>query len=180
MRVSRFLALGASLYLVASSGGAPLQPAEVGTPPAPPVAPKKPHQVPSPNGAREDDYYWLRDDTRRSPDVLGYLNAENAYRDAVMAPTRALQQRLYAEITARLKPDDSSVPVHEHGYWYYTRFEPGRDYPLYARRKDAPSAREELMLDGNAMAKGHEFFHVGSAKASPDGKLLAYTEDYVG
>jgi oligopeptidase B len=149
-------------------------------PPVPPIAAKKPYQVPSPNGAREDDYYWLRDDTRQSKEVLDYLNQENKYRDAVMASTQALQHKLYDELVGRLKPDDASVPVHEHGYWYYTRFEPGLDYPLYARRKGAMSAAEELMLDGNAMAKGHGFFRIGSTKVSPDGKLLAYTEDTVG
>src|SRR6266404_4050326 len=123
-------------------------------PPVPPVAAKKPHQVPSPNGAREDDYYWLRDDTRQSTQVLEYLNEENAYRDAAMAHTDALQQKLYAELIGRLKPDDASVPVYEHGYWYYTRFEPGLDYPVYARRRGSLSASEQVMLDGNDMAKG--------------------------
>ena len=148
--------------------------------PLAPVAAKRPHEVSSPNGSREDVYYWLRDDTRRSKEVLDYLNAENRYRDAAMASTQALQQKLYEELIARLKPDDASVPVFEHGYWYYTRFEPGLDYPVYARRKGAMSSAEEVMLDGNAMAKGHEYFRIGSARPSPDGKRLAYTEDTVG
>jgi oligopeptidase B len=146
----------------------------------PPVAAKKPYQVPSPNGERMDPYYWLRDDTRQSPEVLAYLQAENAYRDAVMAPTRDLQDKLYAELVGRIKPDDSSVPVLEHGYWYYTRFEPGKDYPLYVRRKGTMSAAEEVLLDGNAMSAGHEYFQIGSAQASRDGRLLAFTEDDVG
>ena len=146
----------------------------------PPVAAKKPYQVPSPYGARADDYYWLRDDTRKSAEVLDYLNQENAYRDVVMAPTAALQQRLFDELVARLKPDESSVPVFEHGYWYYARFEPGLDYPVYARRKGSLTAPEQVMLDANAMAKGHEYFHIGGASVSPDGKLLAYAEDDVG
>jgi oligopeptidase B len=148
--------------------------------PVPPVAAKQPYQVPSPNGARRDDYYWLRDDTRKSAEVLGYLNQENAYRDAVMAPTDALQQKLYDELVGRIKPDDSTVPVHEHGYWYYTRFEPGLDYPVYCRRKGSIAAPEQVMLDGNQMAKSHEFFQIGATHSSPDGKLLAYTEDDVG
>ena len=150
------------------------------TAPVPPVAAKKPYQVPSPFGAREDDYYWLRDDSRQSAEVLNYLDSENAYRDAAMASTNALQQQLYNEIIGRLKPDDASVPVYEHGYWYYSRFEPGMDYPIYARRKGSMSAPEQVMLDGNVMAKGHEYFRIGATAASPDGKLLAYTEDYVG
>ena len=72
------------------------------------------------------------------------------------------------------------MPVLEHGYWYYTRYVPGQDYPVYARRKGSMDAPEEVMLDGNAMAHGHEFFQIGSADVSPDGKLLAYAEDTVG
>jgi len=136
--------------------------------------------VASPYGTRMDDYYWLRDDTRQSGDVLNYLTAENAYRDAMLAPTRALQERLYGELTGRIKPDDASVPVYEHGYWYYTRFVPGQDYPIYARRKGELSAAEEIMLDGNALAAGHEYFQIGAAEVSRDGRLLAYTEDDVG
>jgi oligopeptidase B len=148
--------------------------------PAPPIAAKKPYAVPSPNGARIDDYYWMRDDTRQSRDVLNYLEAENAYRDAMLAPTRTLQQRLYDELIGRIKPDDASVPVYEHGYWYYTRFVPGQDYPIYARRKAELRAAEEIMLDGNALAVGHEYFQIGAAEVSRDGRLLAYTEDDVG
>jgi len=131
--------------------------------PLAPIAAKKPYAVPSPNGARVDNYYWLRDDTRQSQEVLDYLHAENTYRDAVMAPTQPLQQQLYDELIGRIKPDDASVPVYEHGYWYYTRFVPGQDYPIYARRKGTLSAAEEIMLDGNAMAVGHDYFQIGSA-----------------
>jgi oligopeptidase B len=148
--------------------------------PVPPIAAKRPYAVASPYGTRMDDYYWLRDDTRQSGDVLNYLTAENAYRDAMLAPTRALQERLYGELTGRIKPDDASVPVYEHGYWYYTRFVPGQDYPIYARRKGELSAAEEIMLDGNALAAGHEYFQIGAAEVSRDGRLLAYTEDDVG
>ena len=149
-------------------------------PPAPPVAARKPYQVTSPHGTRQDDYYWLRDDTRQSPEVLDYLRQENAYRDAMMAPAQALQQRLYEELIGRLQPDDASVPVHEHGYWYYSRFEPNLDYPLYARRKGSMSAPEEVMLDGNEMAKGHGYFKIGALSVSPNGRLLAYAEDDLG
>jgi oligopeptidase B len=148
--------------------------------PSAPVAAKKPHTVTSPNGDRTDDYYWLRDDTRQSQEMLDYLQAENSYRDAVMEPTRALQQKLYDEMVGRIKPDDASVPVYERGYWYYTRFVPGQDYPIYARRKGELTAPEEIMLDGNAMAIGREYFQIGAAEVSRDGRLLAYTEDDVG
>jgi oligopeptidase B len=148
--------------------------------PVAPSAAKKPYAVPSPNGARTDDYYWLRDDTRQSSEMLNYLHAENVYRDAMMAPTQVLQQKLYDELIGRIKPDDVSVPVYEHGYWYYTRFVAGQDYWIYARRKGELTAAEEIMLDGNAMAVGHEYFQIGAAEVSRDGRLLAYTEDDVG
>jgi oligopeptidase B len=148
--------------------------------PVPPVAERRPFVVVSPNGNRSDDYYWLRDDTRKSPDVLGYLAAENAYRDAYMAPSGKLTQKLYQELVARLKPDDASVPVLDRGYFYYSRFVPGLDYAVYARRKGSVTAQEEVLLDGNAMAQGHTFFQIGDSEVSPDGALLAYTEDDVG
>jgi oligopeptidase B len=148
--------------------------------PVPPVAERRPFDVVSPNGNRRDDYYWLRDDTRKSKDVLGYLQAENAYRDAYMAPSAALTQMLYDELVARLKPDDSSVPTLDRGYLYYSRFVAGHDYAVYARRKGAMTAPEEVLLDGNAMAQGHSFFQIGDFEVSRDGTFLAYTEDDVG
>src|SRR5580698_9169050 len=148
--------------------------------PAPPVAERRPFDVVSPNGNRRDDYYWLRDDTRKSKEVLSYLEAENVYRDAYMAPSAQLTQKLFDELVARQKPDDASVPVLDHGYFYYSRFVPGLDYAVYARRKGAMRAPEEVLLDGNAMAQGHSFFQIGDTEVSPDGTLLGYTEDDVG
>ena len=104
----------------------------------------------APHGARRDDYYWLRDDTRKSADVLEYLRQENAYRDALMAPTASLQQALYEELVAREPAEDSSVPVFEHGYWYFRRFVAGQDYPIHARRKGSMKAPEEILLDGSS------------------------------
>src|ERR1700744_5570923 len=91
----------------------------------PPLAAKKPFEVPSPNGARADPYYWLRDDTRKNPEMLAYLKAENAYADTALAPTKPLQDKLYGEIVGRVKQDDSSVPYLKHGWWYYTRYDTG-------------------------------------------------------
>ena len=91
--------------------------------PQPPDAAKKPHSVVAPHGAkREDEYYWLRDDARKNPEMLDYLTAENAYTDTVMKPLAPLQEALYTEIVGRIKQDDSSVPYRERGWWYYTRF----------------------------------------------------------
>ena len=184
MRIARLatLLLLASACLSACST-APLPapaPAPVAATAGPPIAARKPFPVESPNGTRSDEYYWLRDDTRQSKEVLDYLNAENAWRDAAMAHTEALQKTLYEELAGRLDPNESSVPVYDGGYWYYTRFEPGKDYPVYARRKGTLDATEQVMLDGNQMAPGHKFFQIGSTRVSPDGRLLAWTEDTVG
>jgi oligopeptidase B len=146
----------------------------------PPVAAKKPFQVTSPNGAREDDYYWLRDDTRKNPEMLADLKAENAYADTVLAPTKPLQDRLYKEVVGRIKQDDSSVPYRRRGYYYYSRFETGADYPVIARRKGAMSAPEEVLLDQPKLAGGKGFFAVGDSVVSPDNRLLAWAEDTVG
>ena len=135
----------------------------------PPDAARKPHEVKAPFGAtRNDDYYWLRDDSREDKAMLAYLNAENAYTDAVLAPTKPLQEKLYGEIVGRIKQDDASVPYRERGYWYYTRFETGKDYPIKARRKGSMDAPEEILLDVNAMAEGKGYFNVGDAQVSQD------------
>lgn len=150
----------------------------------PPIAAKHPFAIRSPQGTRNDDYYWLRDDTRKSVAVLDYLRAENAYRDAMLAHTAPLQEKLYAELTGRLQPDESSVPMFDHGWWYYARFVPGADYAIYARRpntaQNTPAATEQVMLDEPAMAQGHEYFAIGATLPSPDGHWLAYCEDTIG
>ena len=149
--------------------------------PTPPVAAQRPHEVKAPHGAvRNDEYYWLRDDKRENPEMLAYLNAENAYADAMLAPLAPLKQRLYDEIVGRIQQDDSSVPYLEDGYWYYTRFESGKDYAITARRKGTMEAPEEILLDQNAMAEGKDYFQVGGWEVSPDGSKLAWAEDLNG
>jgi len=125
-------------------------------------------------------YYWLRDDTRLDPRVLGYLNAENAYTDAQLKPLQGLQEKLYEEIVARIPQDDVSVPYRKRGYWYVTRLKAGSEYPIYARRRDAADAPEEVLLDVNQLAQGHDYFNVGTYVPSHDNRLLAYAEDSVG
>jgi oligopeptidase B len=171
--------LASSIGIVAACASSAPQPdAPAGV--APPVAEQKPHEVASPNGSRPDPYYWLRDDTRQSPEVLAHLNAENAYKDAVLAPTRPLQEKLYQEIVGRIKQDDSTPPMLHRGYWYYKRYEAGGEYPLYCRRKGTMDAPEEVLLDGNALAQGRGFFQIGSYDVSTSNELIAYTEDTVG
>jgi len=148
--------------------------------PGAPVAPVRPHTVRSPHGDRVDEYYWLRDDTRRDPDVLGYLQAEKAYTKAMLAHAEPLENRLYDEILARIKQDDASVPWRHRGYWYYSRYETGREYPIHARKADAQDASEEIMLDVNALAAGFEYFQVAALDVAPDNRMLAYAEDSVG
>ncbi|RDZ27600.1 S9 family peptidase [Lysobacter silvisoli] len=159
----------------------------------PPHPAKKPHTVKAPFGAqRQDEYYWLRDDKRENPEMLAYLKAENAYVDAQMAALKPLEDKVYNEIVARIKQDDSSVPYRERGYWYYGRFEAGKDYLVYGRRKDgagvdavsiqqangaADFAGEQVLLDVNALAAGKDYYSVGDWEVSPDNNLLAYADD---
>jgi oligopeptidase B len=182
-RPASFLAAACALLLAACAGDAPARPepeSMTKSAPVPPIAAVRPHVVASPHGSRNDEYYWLRDDTRSDPAVLGYLEAENAYKAAMTAHTKALEDRVYGEIVGRIQQDDSTVPYRLRGYWYYTRYETGEEYPVYARKAGTLDAPEQLMLDVNAMAVGHGFFQVGGATVSPDNRLLAWAEDSVG
>jgi oligopeptidase B len=143
----------------------------------PPSADIRPYTVVSPHGDRVDHYYWLRDDDREDPDVLAYLAAENVYKTAQLAPVKELETRLYDEIVGRIAKDDSTVPARHRGYWYYERYEGDGEYPIIARRRDADGAPEEIMLDVNALARGHDYYDVGDYDVSPDNRLLAYAED---
>jgi oligopeptidase B len=146
----------------------------------PPLAPMRPHLVASPHGDRADPYYWLRDDDRTNPEVLAYLAAENAYQVECMRAVKPFENALYEEIISRLKQDDSSVPYRLHGYWYHTRFEPGKEHPVFARRKGSLEAPEEILLDANVLATGHDYYQIGSLEVSPDSAWLAFCEDTVG
>ena len=159
----------------------------------PPDVEQRPHVVKAPHGAeRNDEYYWLRDDKREDKAMLAYLNAENVYADAVMAPLKASEDALYAEYIARIKQDDSSVPYRERGYWYYSRFETGKDYPVHARRADAEGldalsiqkrnegadfATGQVLRDVNALPAGKDYYNVGNYAVSQDNRLLAYADD---
>ncbi len=186
MAIARFGLLTLTALLTACSTNMKQTPAAVTVPPtapetaSPPVAAKKPYPVTSPNGTREDEYYWLRDDKRENPEMLAYVRAENDYADRMLAHTKALEARVYSEIIGRLKQDDSTVPYLMNGYWYYRRYETGKEYPIYARRKGSKDAAEEILLNLNEMAKGHDFFDVGEIAISPDSALIAWAEDTVG
>ena len=159
----------------------------------PPDAPRRAHTVKAPHGAeRGDEYYWLRDDKRENPDVLAYLQAENAYADQVMAPLKPVEDRLYEEIVGRIKQDDSSIPARERGWWYYARYEAGKDYPIHARRPDGPGvdalsiqranergdfSGEQVLLDVNALAEGKDYYAIGAYEISPDNTIMAWADD---
>jgi len=152
--------------------------ADTGTLPKPPVAKKVPH-VSEVNGRKMvDDYYWLRD--KPNPEVRAYLEAENAYTDAVMKPTEAFQKKLYGEMLGRIKETDVEVPYKEGDYFYYVRTEAGKQYPIRCRRKASMEAPEEVLLDVNELAKGQAFITVAAFAVSPDGNQLAYSYDNTG
>jgi len=145
--------------------------------PRPPMADKIPKELTIHGQTRVDEYYWLNE--RQNPKVLDYLKAENAYADALMKHTEPLQDALYKEMVGRIRQTDMSVPYFENGYWYYTRFETGKDYPVYCRKAKSLKGREEILLDGNKMAVGHSYFNIGGRSVSPDNKILAYGLDTV-
>jgi oligopeptidase B len=148
--------------------------------PQPPVAAKRPHRIAVDDRVRTDEYYWLRDDERQDPAVIEYLRAENAYADAVLAPTRSLQEQIFVELKSRLKEDDSTVPWRLGDWWYYARYESGAEHPIHARRRGSPQGPEQVLLDTNRMARGHEFFKVADLAVSHDGNRLSWAEDTVG
>ncbi len=126
---------------------------------------------------RIDPYYWLRE--REDPEVIAYLEAENAYTEAIMKDTKDFENQLYKEIVGRIKQDDQSVPYLDNGYYYYTRFEEGGEYPLVCRKIGSLEADEEIILNVPEMAKEHSYFQLGGYSVSPDNKLLAYGVDTV-
>ncbi|MBB5728688.1 S9 family peptidase [Sphingomonas prati] len=170
------LSTGAALVL---AGSASAQPAATDGA-APPRVAKRPFEVTSPNGARRDDYYWLRDDTRKNPEMLAYLKAENAYADAQLAKLKPLEKTLYDETVAHVKQDDGTVPYLKNGYWYASRFAAGADYPVIERRKGTVTVPAERLFDQPVMAKGHSFFSLSGWQVSPDNRRVAWAEDVVG
>ena len=146
--------------------------------PRPPVAKRLLEELECHGHVRVDPYYWMRD--RENPEVIRHLHAENVYTEAVMSHTAKLQETLFREIKGRIKPDDSSVPYRKEDYFYYTRFEEGKEYALHCRKKDSFSAEEQVMLDGNALAEGHDYFAISALSVSSRTNILAYATDTKG
>jgi len=143
----------------------------------PPKAEKIPKELTIHGDTRIDPYYWLNQ--RDNPEVIEYLKAENAYKEAVMKHTEELQDKLYNEILGRIKKTDMSVPYLDNGYYYYSRFEEGDNYPVHARKKGSLEAEEEVMLDVQEMSKGHSFYSVAGLSVSQNNEYLAYGVDTV-
>ncbi|MDG1765514.1 MAG: oligopeptidase B, partial [Flavobacteriales bacterium] len=132
---------------------------------------------------RVDDYFWMRlsDEQKnaetpdaQTQDVLDYLNSENTYRETEMADTDEFQKALFDEIVGRIKQTDESVPTKVDGYWYYTRYEEGKEYPFFCRKEGSMDAEEEVMLDVPSMAEGFEYYQVGGQSVSPDNSMIAF------
>src|SRR5262245_33104172 len=171
MRLRSVLALGFLAIPLAALG---IDPAVA----TPPVATKVPSKVTLHGEVRVDDYFWMKD--KKDPEVIKHLEAENAYTAAVMKSTEALQETLYKEFLARIKQTDLSVPHRDRGYWYYTRTEQGKQYPIHCRKKGTLEDAEEVMLDVNELAKGEKFMSVGGLHVSDDGNLVAFGSDTTG
>ncbi len=151
-----------------------------------PAAEKTPKELIAHGDTRIDDYYWMRlsDEQKKAenPDehtqkVLDFLNAENEYKEAKLSHTKDLQETIYNEIIGRIKQDDESVPYFKNDYWYYTRYEEGKEYPIYCRKKGSLESDEIILLNVNEMAEGHDYFNVGGFSVSKDNKILAFAED---
>ena len=142
-----------------------------------PIAAKKPHQLTMHNDIRTDDYYWMKD--RENPEVIEYLNAENDFYQKSTAHTQKFQKDLFDEMKARIKEDDSSVPYLYNGYYYITRFEKNKGYPIYTRKKGSLDAAEEILFDCNEMAEGESYFNLKGISISDDNKWAAFAVDTV-
>ncbi|MFC7444102.1 S9 family peptidase [Mesoflavibacter profundi] len=142
-----------------------------------PIAKKIPKTLTIHNDQRIDDYYWLNQ--REDKDVLNYLTEENNYTEAVLKPTEAFQKSLFEEMKSRIKEDDQSVPYKFNGYWYITKFEEGKDYPIYTRKKETLDAKEEILFDCNLLAKDHAYFKLGGFSVSEDNTLATFSVDTV-
>jgi len=144
----------------------------------PPIAKIIPKTLDKFGDVRIDNYFWLND--RENPEVIDYLNKENAYYKKMTAHTKTFQKELFEEMKARIKEDDESVPYLYNGYYYITRFETGKNYPIYSRKKGSLSAKEEILFDCNKLAKGQPYFQLGGLSISPDNKLAVFSLDIVG
>lgn len=175
MKNTPFLSGVCLIFAIVNSN---VQAQKIVTPMTQPKAKIIPKTLEKHNQKRIDNYFWLND--RENPEVIDYLNQENAYYEASTAGTKDFQKALYEEMKARIKEDDQSVPYLYNGYYYITRYETGKDYPIYSRKKGSLTATEEILFDCNELAKGHSYFQLGGMSISPDNKLVSFGVDTVG
>ena len=166
-----------SAFLFTALTGSVVAPASA-LEPKPPVAAREPHLTVTRGDTLRDDYFWMRE--KVNPDVVRYLEAENAYVDAVMEPTRVLQETLYEEMLGRIQETDEDVPYREGGYYYYSRTEAGKQYVIYARKPGSLDSPEQVILDVNQLAAGCSFIGVTDLTVSDDGNFLAFSTDTTG
>ncbi|PCJ48345.1 MAG: oligopeptidase B [Gammaproteobacteria bacterium] len=145
----------------------------------PPKAKKVEHLMSIHGYERNDQYYWLRDDTRKNKQVLDYLEAENDYTKKQLSHTEDLQKKLFEEMTGRLEPNVESVPTFDKGYWFWDKYIEGQDYPIHVRQKGTLDADEQLLLDQNKRSEGHEYYQLAAMDISPNQKLMAISEDVI-
>jgi oligopeptidase B len=146
--------------------------------PSPPLARRSPVETALHGDRRVDHYAWLRQ--KENPEVIAYLEAENAYTEAILLPTEALQETLYQEMLGRILQTDVSAPYRLRGHLYFTCTEQGKQYPTHCRRVDAGGSLDEMLLDLNRLAEGHSFLGLGAFDVSNDNQLLAYSLDTTG
>ncbi|MCK8136403.1 MULTISPECIES: S9 family peptidase [Pseudoalteromonas] len=145
----------------------------------PPVAKKVPYEMSIHGDTRIDNYYWMRDDERKDPEVISYLEAENAYTDTMLAHTKTLQTKLFEELKGRIQKDDDSVPVKNGDYYYSSQTRGDNEYATYVRSSDFAGTDQQVILDVNELAKEHDYYAVSGLDVSPNGNLMAYGEDTV-
>ena len=167
--------LGAALWLSVLSCAHKTTMAPVAEGPHPA---KIPHEMSKFGDVRQDPYFWLKE--RENPKVIDYLNAENAYTEKAMAPAKQLEEKIFGELKSRVKENDATYPYRYQDYFYYSRFETGQQYPIYARKKENLDAPEEILLNVNEVAKGHTFCQATGPMISPDQQIMAYGVDLVG
>ena len=144
---------------------------------SPPSAKKIPSKLTKFESVRVDNYFWLNN--RDNPEVIDYLEKENDYYEKMTSHTKSFQQKIFKEIKDKIKEDEESVPYFLNGYWYVTKFDKEKNYPIYIRKKDTLKSKEQILFDCNVLAKGHEFFNLSNFKISPNNKFIAFSTDTV-
>ncbi len=178
--MKKFILIGIALSLIACAYLQPVSESKTAIKPEPPIAKKIPYETSIHDTFLVDYYYWMKDKTRTDPDVIAHIEKENTYTDSILLHTTELQEHLYQEIVGRIQKTDISVPVRIDSFYYYWKDIEGKEYSIYCRKKCVPDAEEEIILDVNELASGHEFYDVSDIALSPDHKYIAYAVDTTG